>query len=278
MISPLCRAISGERTTAVVSGLAGSGCRYHRARQMGRQVELVEPGMCPLAFAGLYPSLFARHCNRARQGESTRYCPAGENGVLFRVWTEKKPFTLSGGSIDLARRFLNLLTPVEVHDRIIRFEAADKGTACPLALKPGDGFSFNISRAGEMCPSAFNSVYPLINDKARESLYSCPDHKVQVRFSGAAGGTPAPSPDCELRSGKVRVVSVRGAEKPGSWRMPFALQKWYTVDEVLQAAEIPCFTSFHIAFPYLLALSRGGAVRVLNAGPACGRDTLPWRP
>ena len=68
-------------------------------------------------------------------------------------------------------------------------------------------------------------------------------------------------------------------KKYGEFNLPIASNRWYNVDELIEASGIRCFSSFHVAFPYLYSLYNGGQLGFLtgernSAGIGCPNATF----
>jgi uncharacterized repeat protein (TIGR04076 family) len=253
-------------------------CRYHSTETDNKQVPLLSQGMCPAAYLNMYPTLFALHLNQDEsqikfklEGHQVQ-CPLGSKGISFKVHRSK----LKLGPIDrgknLIRKMANIVMPVELFDKRTHIEVVDEGQGCPLGIKKGDSFYFNLDQTDEFCPAAFNSVYPLLGKKNNNFLVGCPDYRTNVRFSlteKSIQSIPKEKSNCDSYSSKIKIARIYG-----DFECPVELDRWYSVDEVIKICGIRCYSSFHVAFPYLYTLYNGGQLGFLtrdrqSAGIGC---------
>jgi uncharacterized repeat protein (TIGR04076 family) len=253
-------------------------CRYHSTETDNKQVPLLSQGMCPAAYLNMYPTLFALHLNQDEsqikfklEGHQVQ-CPLGSKGISFKVHRSK----LKLGPIDrgknLIRKMANIVMPVELFDKRTHIEVVDEGQGCPLGIKKGDTFYFNLDQTDEFCPAAFNSVYPLLGKKNNNFLVGCPDYRTNVRFSlteKSIQSIPKEKSNCDSYSSKIKIARIYG-----DFECPVELERWYSVDEVIKICGIRCYSSFHVAFPYLYTLYNGGQLGFLtrdrqSAGIGC---------
>jgi uncharacterized repeat protein (TIGR04076 family) len=291
MHHPICDQMVNEKElpSKVTYEANDNNCRYHPGNTENDKIPLLSQGMCPVAYLHVYPTLFALHLNQNKSKvkldsrDLEIHCPLGSDGVLFKTYTTKiktsfldtfKQFFSKKNP--LLRKIVNLVYPVELFGKNTHLEAVSEGQGCAFGIKKGDTFTFNLDRKDEFCPAAFNSVYPLLNTGKDNFSVGCPDHRTNVRF---ALSTEPPSPksecqaSCDSYSSKVKIV-----EKYGEFNLPIDLNQWYTVDEVIEASGIRCYSSFHVAFPYFYALYNGGQLGFLTgerntAGMGCPNAT-----
>lgn len=272
MVHDLCAIILEEvkKDGIIVAEINDNRCRYHPIRSKKQKIGLIRKGMCPVGYMSLYPFLFALHCSRDRTklkldiDRMVKQCPLGEEGATFKVNVEKIRFGLLEYVKNLARRLINLVIPCEVHDKNIVIEVIDKAAGCPLEFSKGDQFSFNIDRTDEMCPAAFNSVYPFLDLLSNNAVVGCPDYRTHVRFGTAdylrsCANERREHFDCDTYNARVQI-----GEKTDNFSCPVAVGKWYSIDELMGELGIRCFSSFHVAFPYLYTLYNGGQLGYLS--------------
>ena len=264
-------------------------CRYHPGNGENEKISLVSQGMCPIAYLHLYPTLFALHLNQKKSeikigpDELNIHCPLGSDGVRFKTYTTKVKTNLIDYGKNffskknpLLRKIANWFYPVELFGKNTHIEAIDAGKGCVFGIKKGDSFHFNLDRSDEFCPAAFNSVYPLLGTGKDNFSVGCPDYKTNVRFSLTnTERSPAlkKQASCDSYSGKVMIIHTFG-----NFDLPIKMNRWYSVDEIIEASGIRCFSSFHTAFPYFYALYNGGQLGFLTgerytAGIGCPNST-----
>ena len=237
-------------------------CRYHSKEAEDKQVPLLSQGMCPVAYLNLYPTLFALHLNQNEsllkvdpEGHQIR-CPLGPEGVSFKVHKTKAKLSPVERGKNLLRKMANIVMPVEFFDKHTRIEAVDEGQGCPLGIKKGASFYFNLDQTDQFCPAAFNSVYPLLGKGENNFSVGCPDYQTSVKFSlqeGVSQSTLNEIANCDSYSSKIKIAHVYG-----DFEIPIERDYWYSLDEVIEACGIRCYASFHVAFPYLYTLYNGG--------------------
>ena len=257
-------------------------CRYHSKEAKDKQVPLLSQGMCPVAYLNLYPTLFALHLNQNEslikfdpKGHQIS-CPLGSEGVSFKVQRTKVELSPVERGKNLLRKMANIVMPVELFDKHTYIEAVDEGQGCPLGIKKGDSFYFNLDQTDEFCPAAFNSVYPLFGKGKNNFAVGCPDYRTNVKFSlqeDISQPTVKEIANCDSYSSKIKIAHVYG-----DFESPIKQNRWYSLDEAIQACGIRCYASFHVAFPYLYTLYNGGQLGFLtrdrqSAGICCPNTT-----
>ena len=250
----------------VVTSVNDSRCRYHRPNTIRSSRTILPPEICPLLYMAAYPFLFALHTIQdittcAKMGlSSERLCPLGHEGVTYKVFAEENPLSLKSCLRNSFTRLMTLFMPFETHNKTVGLEILDNGQ-CPINHTMKQRVFFNVDGTDEICPAAANSVYPLINYAGDFSL-GCPDYRTHVLFSldQDSGGK-----DFERKVGCDRDdLQVQVDSYTGDCAIPIELHRWYSVDEVIKECAIPCLSSYHVAFPYLYALSMGGQLGYLS--------------
>lgn len=283
MTHPLCAKMleEKEQNLKLFFDANDNRCRYHSKNADKKEVNILSQGMCPVAYMNLYPALFALHLNhnesklKINPREHVIQCPLGSDGITFKVYTSKSEFSLMGYLRNLIRRTANLFIPVEMYDKSTRIEAINEGKGCAFGITKGKKFYFNLDHTDELCPAAFNSVYPFLDTKQPDLLVGCPDYRTHVSFSTEEKpGNERDLHFCDNYSTKVKIDSILG-----SFDCPVKPGQWYSVDELIKIAGIRCFTSFHVAFPYFYVLYNGGQLGFLTgdretAGICCPNTRL----
>ncbi len=283
MITKPCDIVIQERFSNKIKvfSVNDDRCRYHRLKSKGVDGNIISKGMCPLAYLNLYPVLFALHTirNASRQtfgSESLlKRCPLGDDGVLFSIFFEPHPFRTLSFMRNSFSRLMNIFIPFDVHNKIVGAQIVVAGS-CPLCMEKGQRFVFNVDKTDEICPAAVNSIYPLLGEDT-DFILGCPDYRTHVKYNTVAlplRASPGGKPECDSYTQKVKIT-----RKIGDFPCPLEPDCWYEVDELLRIIKIPCFTSYHVAFPYLYALSKGGQLGYLSrnrmeAGICCPNAEL----
>ena len=291
MAHPICvQMVNEKELSSQVTYVANdNNCRYHPGNTENDQIPLLSQGMCPVAYLHVYPTLLALHLNQNQSkikidsNQLEIYCPLGSDGVLFKTYTAKVKIGFTkifkqffSKKNPWLRKIVNLVYPVELFSKNTHLEVVSEGQGCAFGIKKGDTFSFNLDKKDEFCPAAFNSVYPLLNTGKEDFSIGCPDHRTNVRFSLSAEPGTLKSEcksNCDSYSSRVKIV-----KKYGKFNLPIELNRWYTIDEVIESLGIRCFSSYHVAFPYLYALYNGGQLGFLTgerntAGIGCPNAT-----
>ena len=263
-VHPVCALMVDERDQNLKATFDANNnnCRYHSIEAEDKQVPLLSQGMCPVAYLNLHPTLFALHLNQNEslikfdpKGHQIS-CPLGSDGVTFKVHKTKAKLSLVERGGNLIRKMANIVMPVEFFDKHTHIEAVNEGKGCPLGIKKGDSFYFNLDQTDQFCPAAFNSVYPLLGKGANNFAVGCPDHETSVKFSlqeESPQSTLKKTVNCDSYSSKIKIAHIYG-----DFESPIEIDLWYSLDEVIEACGIRCYASFHVAFPYLYTLYNGG--------------------
>ena len=291
MSHPICNKMVEEKENPPQATYEANdhNCRYHPGNTGDEKVPLISQGMCPIAYSHIYPTLFALHLN---QNDSKKkigpnqlniYCPLGADGVKFKAYTTKLKMSFFDQAQNFfskrnpwLRQLVNLVYPVEQFGKNTHIEAVSEGSGCAFGIKKGDTFDFNLDRKDEFCPAAFNSVYPLLGSGKDNFSVGCPDYRTNVRFSLAENQQTADLTEqvrCDSYSSKVKIINTFG-----DFDCPIQKNQWYSIDQIIEATNIRCFSSFHTAFPYFYALYNGGKLGFLTgerytAGISCPNTT-----
>ncbi len=277
---PLCARMAEEKEKGLklVYDATDNRCRYHPLNSDNKQVSLLSQGMCPAAFLNLYPTLLALHCNQNKSklkmnpaGEIIS-CPLGSDGVSFRIYSSKRKFNPWVYFKNILRWILNFIMPVEIPDKDIHIKAVDEGKGCLIGITRDHDFYFNLDKRDELCPAAFTSIYPYLDIENNNFVAGCPDYRTQVTFSILDKPTDAKHINdklCDKYSTQVKLKRTMG-----DFDFPVQIDQWYSVDELIKASGIPCYTSFHVAYPYFYVLYHGGQLAFLSpdrqtAGVCC---------
>jgi len=265
--------------TVLVYDINDDRCRYHRRQTKGQNKDLLKSFPCPLSFSYLYPALFSMHCqaslDSAKKGrmEQRVRCAAQDQGLEFTLSCRQRPNSIANFFGKYISRLINRFIPIEQREFLVDYKVTRVNKSCPLGIKSGDTFTFNVDNLDEICPAAFHSVYPFGQLMEKKCLLGCPDYRTHVKFS-ANNEQPADAPGmpCDTYPIKIRLKKVFG-----DFNVPMNIGVWYSADELIEALHLQCLTSFYIAFPYLLALSTGGQLGYLfndrnKAGICCPND------
>lgn len=289
MAHPICSRMVEEKgqKLKLVYDANDNRCRYHEKSSDDKNINIFSQGMCPIAYMNLYPTLFALHLNQEPDqlqidpNNHTVYCPIGRDGVQFKVYTKRLKFNFKAYLKIAVSWLANQIMPVEVFNKTTHIEAISDGKGCPLEIKKGDTFYFNLDHTDELCPAAFNSVYPFLDVVNNNFTAGCPDYRTHVSFNSPSKEISEEKENllvdnqvCDRYTSKVKMIASEG-----QFHNPIELGKYYSIDELIEIAGIRCFTSFHVAFPYLDTLYNGGQLGFLtgkrnSAGICCPNTSL----
>lgn len=257
-------------------------CRYHKFREVFLSSDISPDGLCPAAFAVLYP-----HClsmlSRAKypvvnNKEVCRIkCPGKSGTVEFNLF--RQPFKRRGleRSFFYFKKIVDFFIPVELIENKVYIEVTTASEDCPFSYTEGETFEFNIGDKKEICPAAFYSLYPFylsILDKTLNQhnnhnsgcLIPCSDYNTNIIFrlgdSGADSGNVTPyffSKCDDFRNIYIKINSVQNCKYSY-----FRKGKDFGVNQLLEEMDIPCYSLFYNAFPYMLTLENGGSLGFLT--------------
>ena len=175
-------------------------CRYNREHGLHyNQGRIAPAGLCPDMFHTAYPyglSLLYDGSNHFDGKASKNFilkCPAYPNYVSFEV--RQEIFILKPLFRAIEWPFKMIRKPIEIIDRNIVIEVKKIHGTCAYGLKAGGQYVFNIGNSPELCPAAFNSLYPYLgiqkdeqgdkescNASSHLGSAQCPDHKGKITF------------------------------------------------------------------------------------------------
>ena len=280
MTSFLCDIAKKEKgKTVFVYDVNDNRCRYHRRRTKGETQPLLRSFPCSLTFSYLYPALFSFHCGQRtvrvkdNRIEQRVRCAAQEHGLEFTLSYRNRTGSIVNWFLKYVARLINRFIPFEQRDFFVDYRVTRVDEPCPLGIKAGDMFTFNVDNVDEICPAAFQSVYPFQQFMESKCLVGCPDYRTHVRYLASkdrpVGDTCM---QCDAYRAKIQLKKICG-----SFDVPINVGSWYSADELIEALHLGCLTSFYVAFPYLLVLSTGGQLGYLfydrnKAGVCCPND------
>ncbi len=162
-------------------------CRYFKwpRRDNFDGDKLYPAGLCPELFhLGHLYAMRGIYSERGR--ETQRFCcPDPVCGVKAAVTVRRtRTYFLRRLFSSLLRLFGNR---TEVPLYICEFLIADSSPDCPMRLKKGDRFVYNMGRKYELCPAAFDNIHFTLHNLARAGEIfwkecSCPDPESRVCF------------------------------------------------------------------------------------------------
>lgn len=174
-----------------VVGMKRSCPVYHKAvGQVFDVSQFVPKGLCVEAFHAAYPFclglLYGATYERDEAGQAIchTYCPRGKAGIRLRISTA--PLTSFNHVIrNLLKKILRTVCGyhIDVVERKVVLRVVEgRCSTCPHEI--GETFEFNIGGKSELCPAAFNSIFPHLKGARTQSAVtiSCPDSRTQIQF------------------------------------------------------------------------------------------------
>jgi uncharacterized repeat protein (TIGR04076 family) len=167
-------------------------CRYHKAGNYYDFHHIVPPGLCPEAFHAIYPQCLGLLYKGDFGGlDSLKASCPKPDGVVFEVKRIKqRSFWRRGGQV--LRKLLSKVYPAEVLDYDIKISPVEIKGNCDKNIKIDTEYYFNLYNTKELCPAAFDSLFPFVftssfvsenNIKTnRLGFLACPDHKTNIVF------------------------------------------------------------------------------------------------
>ena len=184
-------------------------CNYHKAGNFFDIKEFGPKGLCIEAYHSVYPfclgMLYGADLFGNKEAENNlAHCPSADNYVVMKI--NSAPLPLRIKALNIVKSFVNSFYPVAFSKRRIFIEIVEVTGVCPKNHKTGEMFEFNLGNLQltknviislgyekEMCPAAFNSLYPFLGwysitkkmpwaQKDSQSVLQCPDHKANVSF------------------------------------------------------------------------------------------------
>lgn len=236
-------------------------CRYHKRKARLPVCKMAPDGLCPEAFHAVFPLGFAMFSAERKilpDGNKVR-CPAGR--VVFEL--QRCPFLdIAQLPRQILHRIINLFYPLEV----LRWKVIIKvltSNDCPYAYSPGATFEVNMGQTDDLCPAAFNSIYPVVapnvfDENSREVALACPDHKTNVLIRFGSGDTFAKSELNNRICPEVSHINLEVIEPGGEARLGLHQGQRYSVAALLERIGLPCLLYLNTLSPYFRVLREGG--------------------
>jgi len=242
-------------------------CRYHRKEgQEFSAKDLLPEGCCPHLYAAVYPYMLALlYDSKLFKDKKTivKSCQGVQNNVTVEITT--KPLynpLIKLIKIILIRALQFFKVPAEYPDKNVYITATEVKGNCPMGIKKGSRFRFNLFNREELCPASFYNLYPAllreatakIDDKYKVSPVHCPDPY------GICYDTSGPGIKCEdFFDIKLKVEGGEGACGVN-----------YKEGDIIDAAELMpggmCPLAFYTVYPYILTLVGGGSFEWVRKG------------
>lgn len=241
-------------------------CRYHR-RHSDRPINLIKPkGLCPEAYHQLYPVLFSMISapySELRSKPMVMRCPGTKGNVQFELF--RGPAKFSARLINIIKHFVSMVYMTEIRKYRIYIKVKSITGSCPYQLKEGDIFEFNLDKGPEICPAAFNNVFPgfisRIYDFSNKNIgvLACPDHKTNILFSinPSLGDNNIVESD-PLCCKSVDNLAIYADSIQMPCRLGYKKGQLFKVKDILKKIGLPCYSLFHVIYPYIYTQLKDG--------------------
>lgn len=163
-------------------------CKYHSKRNEVLSKKSLSPkGMCPHLFHRVYPYALALLYNanliELRQNRPiTIVCPALKSSVSIEVYRERQ-----NSLAEMTKNFLKgILVLLNLHCNPLYYRVFMKVIKttgrCRYSHNENEIFEFNIGDSAELCPAAFDAIFPQMLKQEGNLPVMCPDHLGKVSF------------------------------------------------------------------------------------------------
>jgi len=205
---------------------------------------MVPKGMCVEAFHNIYPYALGLLYNINQDKFKVR-CPKGN--IVFEIRREQQDL-IHKAKYHL-KSLIDPIYPVDPRNHRIFIKVAKLEGECLNNHKIGQEYEFNQDKQTELCPAAFDSIYPFIC--AGGNPLCCQDHLTNVAFGlQNQNHTKIPLP-CQDKKVKITIKKVNG-------ECPYGLKEnqEYSFQDTFPIGM--CDSFFHNIYPYMFAFERGG--------------------
>lgn len=237
-------------------------CRYHRSKRDIPFFKAVPDGFCVEAFHASFPAAFAMLStdrNLFKNGCKV-ICPAG----MCRFELNRKPLlNILLLLRQLAHWVISFVYPIEVlwwKTSIKVLESAD----CPYDFKIGSEYEINVGQTDDLCPAAFNNVYPSIiknifnGNRPHNYQLACPDHKTNVSIEFNSNGTDLSDKPYEKICPDGNDYEIEITQTGGETSIGLVANKRYKLKDLLNKIGIPCTLLLNSLSTYYRILREGG--------------------
>lgn len=163
-------------------------CKYHNKKGgIYNRKGLSPDGMCPHLFHKAYPYalalLYGARFKGAEENATIAVtCPALEDPISIEVYRIRQD-----GVTERIKNFLKeLLVLLNLHCNPLYYRVYMKvikaSWGCRYNHREADVFEFNIGDSAEVCPAAFDAVFPQLVKQEGSLSIVCPDHLGKVSF------------------------------------------------------------------------------------------------
>ena len=250
-------------------------CRYHRTQgQAFAGDAFLAKGLCPHAFRIAYPHclslLYDAQYPLQRKATATRSvtvsCPSCDNRVEFTIRIQYTlPLVIRKIKTAAIRTLQFLGIDGEYPDRNIILEVSQVKGKCPIGIREGQSFLFNIWNRKELCPASFYTMYPVLIQQAsfpgrplqgEQRSVHCPDPFGVCYDYGTA--------NCGWECQDFFSISAQVIEEAGHCPRGHRKGDCFKLGDMLPGGLCPL--AFYTAFPYYLTLLHGGQFEWVRKG------------
>lgn len=132
-------------------------CRYHKKGQVYTSQEMAPKELCPEAFHSIYPYALGLLYGVNTENFFVR-CPKGN--VIFLL--ERKPAKLASMLKYRIKQLIDPFYPLDPRKYLVKIRVFRLFADCLKGHSQGQEFEFNQENDAELCPAAFDSIYPFI--------------------------------------------------------------------------------------------------------------------
>jgi len=141
-------------------------CRYHKFPKRERYDERnwIPEGLCPELFHAAYPSCLAKIYGGGGSALEEIHCPnAGK--ALVRIEVDERIGVGTRRAAEGVLRLAGVNTEIPSHRCRLKVIEAEKD--CPLEMKAGAIYEFNMGGRRGICPAMFHNAYPTLTSVFR---------------------------------------------------------------------------------------------------------------
>ena len=163
-------------------------CKYHNKINETFSCNNISPrGMCPHLFHKIYPYALALLYGAEISGLNSKQsivisCPGLHKSISMEISRVRQNNLVEG-----IKNFLKeIAVKLNLHCNPLYYRVYMKvmeiKERCPYEHKKGETFEFNVGDSPEICPAAFDAMFPGLLKQSDNLSVVCPDHLGQVSF------------------------------------------------------------------------------------------------
>lgn len=245
-------------------------CRYHRRGFKYSPTQIVPKGLCPEAFHSIYPFALGLlyHANTSDKENRNSFlvrCPEGS--VIFEVRRVAKKF-LKHLEFQL-KKVISVFYSVDLREYDILISVVESGDECLRNHRVGQEFEFNQEKQSELCPAAFDSIFPFVyasvsskENAPKDCFLSCQDHLTNIVFGLNANqqksniGNKPKADKKQLQCEQFNNIWIRIKTINGRCSFDFKEGQEFQFKNTVPNGI--CISAFHNVYPYVFTLEKGG--------------------